>query len=182
MSDTPTRYWDAAAFIAWLKPEPDRKPACEGWLNLAQQGKVLIVTSTMTLVEVVKLDHTDILLLGPEVAATIEGFFRHSWISLRSVDPEIGEKARGLIWDHDLRVRDAIHIATALRYKVPFLDTYDEAMIGLNDQFPEVTIGYPPQVPEQLSAEELMAPAEAQDDAEAEFAALNAAPGSAVIQ
>ena len=24
MSDKPTRYWDAAPFIAWLKPEPWR--------------------------------------------------------------------------------------------------------------------------------------------------------------
>ena len=85
MSEKPTRYWDAAPFIAWLKPEPWRRAACEGWLNLAEQGKVLIVTSTMTLVEVVKIDHTDILNLGPEAAATIEGFFRNSWISLRTV-------------------------------------------------------------------------------------------------
>jgi predicted nucleic acid-binding protein len=176
VSEKPTRYWDAAPFIAWLKPEPWRRPACEGWLNLAEQGKVLIVTSTMTLVEVVKIDHTDILNLGPEAAATIEGFFRNSWISLRTVDAEIGEKARGLMWDHGLRVRDAIHIATALRYKVPFLDTYDQGMIDLNDLFPDITIGNPPQVPQQLSAEQLMAPAgdRAQDDAEAEFAALGA--------
>lgn len=178
MSDTPIRYWDAATFLAWLKPEPARKPACEGWLDRARQGKLLIVTSTITLAEVVKFDKSDILNLTPETAATIEGFFRNSWISLRNVDPDIGEKARGLIWDHALRVRDAIHLATALRYRVPFLDTYDDQLVALNDLFPEITIGYPPQVPQQLSAEALMAmPAvdSAQseaDAAEAEFATI----------
>lgn len=176
MSDKPARYWDAAPFIAWLKPEPWRKPACEGWLDQAEKGKLTIVTSTVTLMEVVKLDHSDILNLAPETAASIEGFFRNSWISLRTVDAEIGEKARGLMWDHGIRVRDAIHIATALRYKIPFLDTYDEGLIKLNDLFPEITIGQPPQVPQQLTVDGLMAPevGEPEDEAEAEFAALGA--------
>ena len=178
MSETPTRYWDAATFLAWLKPEPERKPACQGWLDRAKQGKLIVVTSTLTLAEVVKLDKSDILNLAPEAAATIEGFFRHSWISLRNVDPVIGEMARGLMWDHALRVRDAIHIATALRYRVPFLDTYDQAMIALDPLFPDVTIGQPPLVPQQLSAESLMAEADAAA-AEDEFATLgrDAAPG-----
>ena len=38
MSNTPARYWDAASFIAWLKDEAGRQPACEGWLNLAKAG------------------------------------------------------------------------------------------------------------------------------------------------
>jgi len=187
MSGTPTRYWDAATFLAWLKPEPARKPACEGWLDLARHGKLVIVTSTLTLVEVVKFDKSDILNLAPEAAATIEGFFRNSWISLRNVDPEIGEKARGLMWDHALRVRDAVHLATALRYRVPFLDTYDDDLVGLNDLFPEITIGYPPQVPQQLSAEALMAAAATEEQevataaVEAEFATLGANPLPGVV-
>jgi predicted nucleic acid-binding protein len=178
MSAPPIRYWDAATFLAWLKPEPARKPACEGWLDLARQGKLLIVTSTVTLAEVVKFDKSDILNLPPETAATIEGFFRNSWISLRNVDPDIGERARGLMWDHALRVRDAIHLATALRYRAPFLDTYDDQLVALNDRFPEITIGYPPQVPVQLSAEALMATPGAEGAesvaaaAEAEFATI----------
>jgi hypothetical protein len=35
-----------------------------------------------------------------------------------------------LVWQDDIKPKDAIHVATALRYKCPVLETFDEPLVG----------------------------------------------------
>jgi hypothetical protein len=50
------------------------------------------------------------------------------------------EGATARVWEYvDLKPKDAIHVATAVRAGVGFLDTYDEPLIALTDR-----IGDPP--------------------------------------
>ena len=45
-----------------------------------------------------------------------------------------------MFWDYQpLKHKDAIHVASALKAKIPILDTFDKYLIGLNG-----TIGNPP--------------------------------------
>lgn len=47
-----TRYWDAAAFIGWLRPEPELEVGCGDVLKAAKGGKLTIVASTLAIAEV----------------------------------------------------------------------------------------------------------------------------------
>jgi predicted nucleic acid-binding protein len=132
------RYWDSAAFLGLFLDEPGRADDCKAVIKTAQEGRVRIVTSALTLTEVVTLKGYKP--LPAEQADMIRHFFRNPWSVLREVDRYTAEEAQDLVWEHiTLRPKDAIHVATAVRAGVGFLDTYDEPLIALTD-----TIGDPP--------------------------------------
>jgi predicted nucleic acid-binding protein len=152
----PRRYWDSSAFLAWLLPEPDREDACRSVLRAAEEGEIEIVTSALTLTEVIKLKGKPE--LKREQEKKIADFFQHEYIVVRNVDRFIAFAAQRLVWDQNLAAKDSIHVATALRYRVPVLDTFDDQLIGLNGKLPfdaanpigptlQITM---PHVPEQL--------------------------------
>jgi len=128
------RYWDTAPFLAWLKRESHRLADVEPVIRAAEIGKVRLITSSVTLVEVVKLDQKDAAIqVPPEDAETIRQWFLRSFISLRTFDRPTATIARQLIWDHGLKTRDAMHLATAIRWRVPVLETFDsDDLIPLN--------------------------------------------------
>ena len=43
---------------------------------------------------------------------------------------KIAESAQFLVWDHDIKPKDAIHVATALHLSVDALETFDAGLIG----------------------------------------------------
>ena len=61
----------------------------------------------------------------PEDAEKIRRYFLRSYISIRTFDRPTATIARQLIWDHGLQTRDAMHLATAIRWKLPLLETFD---------------------------------------------------------
>ena len=131
------RYWDSNAFLGWLKPEEDKVEACRAVLKEAEAGRIRLVTSALTLVEVIKLRKRPP--IEKEDAAKIEAFFKHSYISVRNVDRYVAETGRGLVWDYGVKPKDAIHVATCVRFHIPRLETFDGELIALNGQ-----IGDPP--------------------------------------
>lgn len=126
----PRRYWDSSAFLGWLLPESEREDACNSVLQAAENGELEIVTSAFTLTEVIKLKGK------PELKKEHEGqiakFFQREYIILRNVDRFIALAAQRLVWDQGLTPKDSIHVATALRWKIPVLDTFDDRLIALN--------------------------------------------------
>lgn len=48
------RYWDSCAFLGWLNNEQGKAEKCEGVLDAAESGSIEIVTSALTLTEVIK--------------------------------------------------------------------------------------------------------------------------------
>lgn len=148
----PRRYWDSGVFLALLLPEPERFPDCRSVLRAAERGQVQIVTSALTLTEVIHLKGKP-KLLKEEHEAKLRGFFQHEYILIREVDRFIAEHARELIWRHGLHPKDSIHVATALRWKIPILDTFDaDDLLPLNRKLgnPALEIGHPhmPEEPE----------------------------------
>jgi len=126
------RYWDANCFLGWLKAEPDKVRLCEGVVQAAEAGKVKIVTSALTLTEVIWLKgHPK---LPREREDAIRDFFQQEYIQLVNVDRGTAEQARELVWAHNVKPKDAIHVATAIRRKVEVLDTFDGALLELNGQ------------------------------------------------
>lgn len=139
-----SRYWDAVVFLAWLKNEQWRLDEVKAVLKAAEAGQVLLVTSSVSFVEVVKLDRKQAVVEMPASdCKKIEDFFRRSYIDVRLFDPLTAELARRYIWDYGLQTRDAMHLATASRWHLTQLDTFDEHLLGLNGKFPGINISHP---------------------------------------
>ena len=154
MARTPARYWDAGPFLAWLKQETrdDRATRCEPVIRAAERNQVLLVTSSISMVEVVKLDEKGARVnIGSDAEAKITAFFRQPYILMRDYDPRTAELSRRLIWDFDLSTRDAIHAATALRWNLTQMDTFDGGLLALDGKVgnPPLRISVP-DLPQQL--------------------------------
>ena len=139
------RYWDANAFLGWLADEADKIDYCRPVIDAAKAGRVRIITSALTIPEVLWLKGQD--RIRADSAAKIEAFFKHEWIVVRELDRFIAEDARALVWDKNVKPKDAIHVATALKRDVAIdqLDTFDEPLINLSGKLgdPPLIIGKP---------------------------------------
>lgn len=85
------RYWDSCAFLGWLADEPDKQKECESVLVAAEESNVEIVTSAITIAEVIKLKGAE--RLKEESEQKIKDFFENEWIIVRNVDRFIAEYA-----------------------------------------------------------------------------------------
>ena len=131
------RYWDSDAFLGYFNEEPDKHEACEGVLAAADQGRLLIVTSALTLAEVLYAKpHPK---LPKSKRADIEKFFRSPFITVQNVTRMIAEAARNIVWDTSVRPKDAIHVATAIHTKADVLNTFDKVLLSQNGK-----LGNPP--------------------------------------
>lgn len=94
-----------------------------------------IVTSTIALVEVVKLDGSR--KLPKEQEEKIAAFFEYPFVHLIEIDRTICEDARKLIWEFPaLFPKDAVHLASAVFYdgkaSLNGLFSYDQDFTKLN--------------------------------------------------
>jgi len=52
------------------------------------------------------------------------------------VDRFVALAAQRLVWERGLEPRDSIHVPTAIRGKIPILDTYDDGLLKLSGKLP----------------------------------------------
>lgn len=146
------RYWDSATFVAWLAEEEvdDRVGQCEPVIRAAEAGEVVLVTSSLTLVEVIHLKGHPPFKADKEEAIRL--FFMHEYIHVRQLDRRLAEEARSLIWEHGFSPKDSVHVATAVDARVEQLDTFDEGLCRKTAVIgdPPLLIGHP-YVPEQIA-------------------------------
>ena len=137
------RYWDACTFLSWFNDEEDRVEKCRGVVKHAEDGKLIIVTSALTLTEVVWLKGCP--RLDEDSEDTIRRFFEQEYVAVRTVDRVIAEMARRLVWEFNVKPKDSIHVATALQLSIPIIDTFDDGLIALDNKLgsPRIRIGQP---------------------------------------
>lgn len=138
------RYWDANAFLGWFLAEQDKVSLCETVIRACERGECEIVTSAVSLTEVIKLKGEEPLKEADE--QKIKDFFENDYILIANLDRFIGEKARHLIWKHpSLKPKDALHLATAIHVECPYLDTFDRDLLTLNGKLEgtQIHIGKP---------------------------------------
>lgn len=120
-------YWDSNAFLAWLQVEAGREAACRDTLDAAQRGDFLIVTSALTIAEVLWLRGGP--RLGDDKAEILNRFFRRSCLRVVNLDRKIAQSAQRLVWESGIAPKDSVHVATALQYECPVLETFDAPLI-----------------------------------------------------
>lgn len=133
------RYWDSDCFLGWLLEEPDKIEECRAVLEEAKAGRTRLVTSALTMAEVVKFGkgrHP----IPPEDADKIRAFFKQEYIEIRNLDRFISEDAQKLVWSNcGVWPKDAIHVATAVRFHLKVFNTFDADLIALSGK-----LGDPP--------------------------------------
>jgi len=119
------RYWDAACFLAYFQEEVDRVDSGEAVLEEAEKGNILIVTSALTLAEVLAVRGKKRLPPNKELKGRVIDFFKNEYIAVQNVTREVAELARDLVWDKGIKPKDAIHVASAIAAGCAVLETYD---------------------------------------------------------
>jgi predicted nucleic acid-binding protein len=124
---SPIAYFDSCIFIHLLRQKKTGKEfdACQALLKQAESGKLLIVSSTIAIVEVNRIDgHSG---LPVDQSKDIFKFFLNRCILLRTPDRPTMEYAHELsrTFKGYLKPMDAIHVATAMIARVPVFYTYD---------------------------------------------------------
>ncbi len=128
LSGNGIRYWDSSCFLAWLKEEKDRVSQCGQVLDLVQCGKIELVTSTLTVAEVIQVKKKDKLPKGKR--SNVEDLFNRPSIKMTALSLPIAIKARDVVWDHGIDPKDAVHVATAIVRKAKILETFDKDLIS----------------------------------------------------
>jgi predicted nucleic acid-binding protein len=121
-------YWDSATFLAYFQQEEGRHQLCQGTLERAEAGEVGIITSALTIAECLWLRGQ--VPIPKNRAEILRKFFRKSYIRVRNVTRNTSELAQDVVWDHGIRPKDAIHVATAIEAKIGIIETFDESFIG----------------------------------------------------
>jgi predicted nucleic acid-binding protein len=131
-------YWDACPFCALFNREEGWAENCRQVLKSAESKEIKIITSAITLSEVIRVKDMQRISQGQE--AILHDFFQHEYIIIVSADLFVATKARRLIHEFpSLKPMDAIHLATAIRAKVAEMHTYDDKLLALSEK-----IGIPP--------------------------------------
>ncbi len=133
MSFLPGVYWDSCVFIALIQEEPGRIEHCRSVMQAATDGKLVIMTSALTIAEVIRGGGEPP--IDQERDEEIAAFFRNEYFLIVNVDRLVAERARIMARLHSLHVRDSIHIASALLSDVNVMHTYDKRLLGLNGRF-----------------------------------------------
>lgn len=134
MPPLPRRLWDANVICGYLSGSnnPDIMPACGLIIDSAKRGEWEIVISTMSESEVAYLPGFS----AQDAEARILEFLSRDYVIRAASDISVAKIARRLIRAHrpGLKGADAVHMATALLWNIPILETIDLDLLRLNSR------------------------------------------------
>ena len=122
-------YWDTSIFLCFLnKDEQTRRHICEDILQHAAMDRVHILTSTYTIVEVIRQKRKAVPTarpLTPEEVAKIKQMFRWPFITTIELDERTAHYASDLAREHNLAPADAVQAASAILWSAEVLQAWD---------------------------------------------------------
>jgi predicted nucleic acid-binding protein len=126
----PRRLWDSDVILAYLGGDTSLSTACDSIIRQAEQGKLEIAVSAITQAEVAYLKGTS----DDDSEAKILEFFSRKYIVPIAYETKVAGIARGLIrkYSPGFKPFDAIHLATALLWHIPLIETKDKKLISLS--------------------------------------------------
>ncbi|MGE3142596.1 MAG: type II toxin-antitoxin system VapC family toxin [Hyphomonadaceae bacterium] len=127
MAELKRVYWDSCCWLGLINGEAKKIRAVDYVYNSAKAGGYEIWTSTISLIEVNRLsvEMNNPRPLADDGLDKIDEMFRQDCIKLIPLDMEIGLDARKLIRTSIKNKYDAVHLASALRWSLDALHTYD---------------------------------------------------------
>ena len=126
---TGRRLWDSCVVIGYPAGYPALEWVCSQIIQQGERGNLEIIVSEMAKVEVAYLSgHSD-----SESEAMIREFFSRDYVIPVSVDDPVSTLARNLIrkYRNEIRIEpaDAIHLATAIQWSIPVIETTDDRLL-----------------------------------------------------
>lgn len=145
-------YWDTDVFLSYLNEHPDRISTLQAILdNISEDKQSLIVTSTISKVEVAWVAHEKFnRVLNPNEESQIDALWNDSSVvDFVEFHDDIAIIARdimrtGMIKGWKLRTNDAIHLASAQWVECYEINTYDDKwskyseIVGIDIKEPSV--------------------------------------------
>ena len=132
------RYWDSSVIIAYINEERGRVDTCRAILDDAEQGKIRIFTSALTITEVLKYKGAKP--IEKDKKEILRAFFQNDYITIIQLDRWIAFGAQELVWENGIPPKDSLHVASALKAEVDVLETYDNDDLIKKSK----TVGSPP--------------------------------------
>lgn len=128
----PRFYFDACVFLAFISGETGRVETIDELLKVSKAGKLKVLTSTLSIVEVSYAASEKIGgVLDPAIEARIDNLWNdRAAVTLIEVTAAVNRKAREFMRDGlrngwKLRPPDAIHLASAVMQKAEEFYTYN---------------------------------------------------------
>lgn len=141
MSNPERLYWDSCTYIDYLRGDHPLRDAMSWIIEDWRAGKVEIVTSALTIAEVLWVkcaaeERARSLIDRPQDEAVVALFdppegVRFILVELSRVT---ARRARQLVWEQGIRPKDAIHVASALEAHCPVMHTNDTALLKRSTQ------------------------------------------------
>ena len=131
MASNPDRvYWDSCVYLDFLRGGHPNQAHLRAVLSDWEAGNVTIVTSTLTIAEVLYVPGIQpAMLLDESRREDLIDLFRPTGdrkLTLVELTRPIGEAARDLCWNRRIRPKDAVHVASAIAARCSVLHTHDE--------------------------------------------------------
>ena len=128
----PRRLWDSCVIIDYLVGRAELAESCSNIIEQAERGELEIVVSTLATIEVAYLaGSTD-----QDSEMKIREFFGRTYIIPAAIDMRVASLARRLVRKYrsgpKLKPPDAAHLATAIQWGVPVIETTDPDLLRLD--------------------------------------------------
>lgn len=129
----PTRvYWDTDTFLNYLEGghalQDHMAMVIEDW----HSGKVTLVTSALTIAEVAWVRETapngQRRRVRPDEIDAVERLFSDPTLLVVELHAHLAREARGLVWSHQIRPKDSVHVASALAASCEAMHTFDQGL------------------------------------------------------
>ena len=120
-------YLDSSVLLAWLKDEQGRVDNVGVLFEEAWHKEIKIFTSALTIAEVLNIQggYSPI---SKDHKLQVRKLFAHPWLSIISVTRRIAETSQDMVWDHRIKPKDGIHVASAIIQRATKLYSYDAGL------------------------------------------------------
>lgn len=133
-------YWDSCTYLDYLKGNHPLHDQMAALMQDWTEGNIALVTSALTIAEVlwVKCDPDEArVLIDQSQESDLRSLFDPpppAQLTIVELSRTTALTARELVWKHNIKPKDAVHVASALEANCPLLQTNDSGLQKFNEK------------------------------------------------